>query len=153
MTGRRLSADDRGVSVSVNYALNLVVATLLVSGLLVTTGNVVEDRRESAAESELEVVGNRLAANLEAADRLASVGGSDTDVRVEADLPASVAGATYSVEVNGGSDPHLLLETGTPDVTVRVPIRTSASVESAELGGGDLAIVLADDGDLEVERG
>ncbi|WP_132057564.1 DUF7266 family protein [Halorussus amylolyticus] len=149
---RRPRSDERGVSVTVNYALNLVVATLLVSGLLLATGNVVEDRRESAAEAELEVVGNRLAANLEAAGRLASVGGSDAEVRVEADLPASVAGATYSVEIDDGGE-RLLLETNTPETTVRVPVRTSATVETTRVGGGDIVITLAADGDLEVERG
>lgn len=149
---RRLRADDRGVSVTVNYALNLVVATLLVSVLLTATGNVVEDRRESAAGTELEVVGNRLAAELSAADRLASVGGADAEVRLEADLPGRVAGATYRVEVKtGGSEPHLLLTTETPETSVRVPIRTATSVEPTEVRGGDLTVSLSG-GELEVER-
>jgi len=148
----RLSTDDRGVSVTVSYALNLVVATLLVAVLLTATGNVVEDRRESSARTELSVVGNRLAAELSAADRLASVGGADATVRLDADLPGRVAGATYRIEVNtGGSDPHLLLSTGVPEVSVRVPVRTSTPVEPTEIGGGDLVVSLSG-GQLEVER-
>lgn len=141
--------NDRGVSVTVNYALNLMIATVLVSGLLVATGNVVEDRRESAVESELTVVGDRLVAELSAADRLASVGGSDADVRVEIDLPNAVAGTNYRLAVN---DTRILLTTDAPEVSVRVPIRTRLAVESAALGGGDLVVSLTDSGSLEVER-
>jgi len=158
MTGRRrLGADDRGVSVTVSYALNLVVAALLVAGVLTATGGMVEDRRESTVESELSVVGERAATDLSAADRLAAVRADDpTDdsydddpVSVSVSLPDRVGATRYEITVEE-SPTRLTLASRTPAVTVTVPFVTETPVEPTTVRGGDLRIVLTDDGALEV---
>ena len=65
---------DRGVSTILGYSLNLVVATLVVKGVLIAAGSLVESQRDQAARAELNVVGERLVADLETADRLAQIG-------------------------------------------------------------------------------
>jgi hypothetical protein len=150
---RRLRDDSRGVSVTVNYALNLVVATLLIAGVLTATGGMVEDRRESAVRTELSVVGERVAADLMAADRLVAAGtagvGSDPTVSVAVSLPDRVAGTRYDIAVRT-SPAEIVLESDQPEVTVRVGYHHDTPVESATIRGGDLRIALADDGELEV---
>ena len=142
--------DERAVSVTVSYALNLVVATVLVAGLLTVTGGLVEDRRQSAIQSGLTVVGNRVAADLMSADRLVQAG-SNPDVRIETVLPNRVAGSHYLLTVNASaSDPHLSLRSDDPAVTVNVSFRTTTTVRDGTISGGDLSIVLVDDGSLEV---
>ncbi|MFC7045641.1 hypothetical protein ACFQH6_09700 [Halobacteriaceae archaeon GCM10025711] len=143
--------DDRAVSSTVGFVLNLAIATLLVSSLLIAAGNVVDDRRESAARGELRIVGQRLAANLMTADRLAGAGGET--VRVDADLPDRIAGGSYIVTVNG-SAPRQHIELVSPDTDVRVVVyfESSTTVEDATLDGGDVQVVRAGDGDLEVRR-
>lgn len=148
---RRRAADDRGVSITVNYALNLAIATLLIAALLTATGDMVADRRESATETELEVVGQRLAADVQAVDRLARAGGSDSEVVVETSLPARVAGSTYDIGVTtSGGDTVLELTTDVPEVTVTVPLTTATTVETGSLAGGNVVVTLAADGELEV---
>ncbi|NEU56725.1 hypothetical protein [Halorussus sp. MSC15.2] len=140
---RRLRADDRGVSVTVNYALNLVVATLLIGGVLTATGGMVDDRRESAARTELSVLGERVATDLMAADRLAEVGRGDETVAVSVTLPERVAGARYEVEIDAtASGSTILLRSDHPEVTVRVGFRNATAVESTTVRGGDLRIEL-----------
>ncbi|GAA0198433.1 hypothetical protein ACFFQF_15180 [Haladaptatus pallidirubidus] len=136
---------DRGVSVTVNYALNLVVATLLIAGLLTATGGMVEDQRRDAVRTELQVIGQRLSADVQTADRLVQTGG--TTVAIESSLPERVAGVPYSVTVEPGV---FVLETSRPRVTVRVSFVTTTTVEETAISGGSMTIVRADSGELEV---
>ena len=139
---------DRGVSTAVNYVLTLGITTILVSGLLLAAGGAVDDRRESTTRTTLEVVGQRLAANLMSADRLAGTPDART-VSLGVDLPARVAGSGYTVRVNGSSS-TLVLEAETVDATRRVSIVTSTPVASTTVRGGQLRIVLTPAGELEV---
>lgn len=143
-------SDERAVSVTVNYAMNLAIATVLIAGLLTVTADLVEDRRESATRSELTVVGNRVAADLMSADRLAQAG-DDPAVRIETTLPSQVAGSHYTITIDATpGDPHVILRPVGSSVTVAVPFRNATAVRSGTVAGGDFAIVLADDGRLEV---
>jgi len=140
---------DRALSVTVNYVMSIGIATLLLSVLIVSTGASIEDRREEAIRAELEVVGQRLAASIESADRLAGAGGED--VVLDVALPERLAGKAYEVQVSPGpGSPDLLLETSDPAVSVSVGFTNSTPVESKTVSGGTLRVVLADDGDLEV---
>lgn len=142
--------DDRAVSVTVNYALNLVVATLLIAGLFTATADLVDDRRTEAIDSELTVVGNRLAADLQSADRLAQAGGADATVRIETSLPNVVAGTSYAIDVNAtAGESWIELRASRSEAPVTVPFTNETAVESGSIGGGDV-IVVFDDGALEV---
>lgn len=138
---------DRGVSVTISYVLSLAIATLLITGLLYAAGDVIGDRRESVTRAELRVVGEQISSDLMTADRLAQTG-ADTVV-VEAAGPNMIAGRQYTVAVNATSQ-EVVLETTSPDVTVRVPFRNTTSVADSRAPGGDVQIVLSG-GELEVQ--
>jgi hypothetical protein len=140
---------DRAVSVTVSYALNLAIATVVIAGVLTATGGVVSDQRRNAAQTELQVVGQRLAADIGTADRLATAGGET--VVVTSNLPDRIAGVQYSVTVSGSD---LVLEASHSNVVVRVPFRTKHEVVDTTVAGGDVTIVVtADDaGDGDDER-
>jgi hypothetical protein len=131
---------SRGVSTALGYVLNLGVATLLVTILLLSAGTLVEDQRDRATETELDVVGERLVSDLAAADRLARTNDPST-VRVEADVPVRVAGSYYTVRVNESGSGDVVLNAGRPDVRVVVPFETATEVEFSTVDGGDLAVV------------
>lgn len=142
--------NDRGVSVTVNYVMGLAIATLLMSGLLFASGTMIQDRQESAIRGELDVVGQRLAAGLMTADRLVQSGGDEVTVRLS--MPQRVAGSSFEVAINPSpSGSHLLLESHNPTTTVNVSFVNRTSVEPTTVSGGDVRVVLAADGDLEVE--
>jgi len=150
---QQLQADTRSVSVTVNYALNLVVATLLVGGVLTATGGMVEDRRESAVRTELSVVGERVAADLMAADRLAQVGdhdsaetGEEPTVALSVSLPDRVAATRYEIAIETSPD-RIVLTAENPDVEFVVRYRTDAPVAETTVRGGDLRIALDTDPD------
>lgn len=142
---------DRGVSVTVNYVMTLGIATLLLSSLLVATGEVVDDRSQEAIDTELHVIGERLVASLESADRLVLADGET--VAIDVVLPERVAGAQYRIEVDpaaGGST--LVLATEDPPQQVTVGFANVTAVEATSVSGGGVRIVLAPDGELEVRR-
>lgn len=138
---------DRGVSTVVGYVLVLGITTLLISGLLVTTGGVVDNRQQSTARNALGVVGDRIAANLMAADRLAETGAET--VVVGASLPDRVAAGGYRIAVNSSAS-ELVLEADRADTTVRVSFVASTDVADTQVTGGDVEVVLTAADELEV---
>jgi len=131
---------SRGVSTALGYVLNLGVATLLVTVLLLSAGTLVEDQRDRAVDTELDVVGERVAADLAAADRLARTN-DPTAVRVEADTPARVAGSYYTIAVNESGNGTVVLHADQSDVEVVVPFEATTPVRGSTVDGGDLAVV------------
>ncbi|WP_248897567.1 DUF7266 family protein [Haloplanus halobius] len=141
------AADERAVSTAVSYVLTLGLTTILISGLLIAAGGTVDERQQVTTQASLEVAGQRLAANLMTADRLAETSGT-TAVSVTVDLPAQVSGSTYGVAVDPGAS-RLVLESGSTGVSVVVGFTATTPVDATSVRGGDLRIVL-DSGALEV---
>lgn len=139
---------DRGVSVTVNYVLGLMVATLLITGLLYATGDMVGDRRESTTRGELRVVGEQMATDLATADRLAQTGATDVIIRVSA--PDRINGEGYSVSLNA-TNRQIVVETVDQDVVVSVPVSNTTPVSTSSARGGDVVIVLTGGADEALE--
>ena len=138
--------NDRAVSTAVTWALTMLITTLLITGLLVATGNQIRDRTESVTRSELEVIGQQLVSDLSAADRLAQ---SEADtVTVQSRLPDRVAHGTYRVEISATVD-GTSVRIASGNTAVTVPMANRTAVQNASLPGGDLHISL-DGGILEV---
>lgn len=134
---------DRGVSVVVNYVLTIAITTLLLSGLFVASGSLIQSQSERAIQDELDVLGERLAADLATADRLAaSAEGEDAHVRVTTELPRRVAGTAYSVEITGGDPTEIVLRTSDPAIESSTTVATADVEPASGLRGGDLVIEL-----------
>lgn len=152
-----IQTDERAVSTVVGYVLTLGISSLLIVGLLVATTGYVDSQRQATVRDEMEVLGQHLAFDLEAADRLVQSG--DETVEISRNFPETVTGVTYHVEVDT-SPPGLLttlrLTTDRPEVTVEVDVRTSTSVASSsgdsDIVDGGTVVVEYDgvDGELEV---
>ncbi|WP_049908531.1 MULTISPECIES: DUF7266 family protein [Halorubrum] len=137
---------DRAVSVTVGYVMTLAVATLLLSGLFVAGGSFVETQRERAAQGELTVVGERIAADLGTVDRVASSASpprGNLTVERPLTLPDRVSGTGYRIRIEAsGAAGTIALESEQAGATVEVPFRTSddIAVRNATVDGGDLLI-------------
>jgi hypothetical protein len=142
---------SRGVSTTLGYVLNLGVAAILVTTLMLSAGTLVEDQRERAVRTELDVVGERVAADLSSADRLAraSDGGS---VRYVVEVPARVAGTTYDVEINESGNDTIVLVSDRPRVEVTVPYDAELPVANATTTNDGFVVVYEND-TLEVGHG
>ena len=146
---------ERGVSPVLGYVLTLGISTLLVSGLLIAAGGFVDTQRERTTESELQVIGQQVSADIAAADRLHRTDGA-TDVVIRRELPDSVVGSEYTVFVrsddDGPTDAYLRLTTVRPNVTVEVGVANETNVANSAVGGGEIEISY-DGNALEVTSG
>jgi PKD repeat protein len=128
--------NDRGVSVTVNYVLALAITAILLSGLMVSTSSLVEDRRERVVETELRAVGNQLATDVTRAAVLGRRGG---DATLRRDRPELAGGTSYTVELTGCSGPAsgscLELTAANPSVMVKVPVHNTTAVSLDTVGG------------------
>lgn len=143
---------DRAVSTALNYSLTLSIAALLIVGLLTAGGNFVDGQRTQVVDSELEVIGQRLAADISTADRLVEMDGNPTTVNVTADLPSTVSGSPYSVRVTTrDGNASLQLTTRELGRNVTVPVANTTDIAPGTTSGGDLEIVYDDSNErLEV---
>lgn len=127
----------RGTSTTINYVLAIGIVTLLVSVLLIGSASILDDQRQSAVRTQLEGVGNRMAAEIVAVDRLSRSGG---DVNVSVDRPDEVGGTGYHVELvsspGGTCGAPTCLELTAPetDTTVSVPVGNVTPVTVERIG-------------------
>lgn len=147
---------DRGITMAVTHVLALGISAALLAVLLAGAGAVLETETERAAERSLETVGQELAGEIEAADRVAAGEGAETVAR--ADAPRTVARTGYAVEArddcNGvaGEADCLRLSAHAADATVLVPVSTAADLEPNTVPGGPIEIGV-EDGRVALEGG
>jgi len=159
------SRDDRAVSVAVTHVLAIGIVTILLTGLLISAGNVLDNQKRSSAQEELDTVGNRLASEIASIDRTTTPGADET-VRLDTDHPDRVTGSTYRVELvanddsadcNGplvdDPDACLVLSTSVLDDDRIVPVDVSGDVSVADssASGGQVQVVYQD-GEISIEN-
>lgn len=137
---------DRAVSTALGYVLMLTVATLLVSGLLLATGNFVDGQRDRTTREGLSVAGQQTAGAIETADRLVRTSEADpSTLVVEQRLPRRVAGVGYTIRVRdtgGGAEIELVptdAATGSSR-TVTVPLSNRTAVAATSVQGGRIEV-------------
>lgn len=143
---------DRAVSTVLSFVLTLGISSLLIVGLLVSTGGFVDDQRQGTVRDELNVIGQQIAADIASADRLVQNGG--TDVTISRPFPNEVTGVSYRIRITAsGSVATIKLSTSQPSVTVQASVRTQTTVDGGTtLSGGDVQIVYTGS-QLEVQNG
>ncbi|RCU46276.1 hypothetical protein DU504_02530 [Haloplanus salinus] len=133
--------DRRATSTALGYVLSLGIAGILVSGLIVAGGGLVEDQRDQSARIELQVIGQTVADDLASAGRLADC--DSCTVRLRIDVPSRVAGDAYRiriVEVDPPTVHRLVLTTGRSDAAANVTVRTRRPVAETTVTGGTLIV-------------
>lgn len=147
---RRTGGGGRAQSTALDYTLSLALATIVITGLFIAAGDFVSSQRERVVRTELGVLGERIIADLTAADRLVEAGSGSTTVIVNQSLPQQVTGVPYRITVNvNGGDQWMNLSTQTPDVSVAIRFDTGTAVAERSVTGGDVSVVYTG-GKLEV---
>jgi len=123
-------ASERAVTPALTYVFAIGITTVLVSGLLIASSGLVDERRQTTVREELEIVGERLAASVSTLDAASDSGGT-TSRRIE--IPATILDTEYYVAITGcptGTDTCLELRTADPslDVTVTVPVDNRSTI-------------------------
>jgi hypothetical protein len=146
--------DRRATSTALGYVLTLGITSLLISGLLIAGGGLMEGQRDQTARIELEVIGQTVADDLSSAARLADC--DSCDLRLRIDVPSRVAGEAYLIEIIEVSPPdtyRLALTTGQSNVAVNVTARTARPVAETTVTGGPMIVEYDPaSGQLEVQN-
>lgn len=159
---RRLRGDDRAVSVAITHVLTIGITAILISGLMIGAGSMLDSEKERGAKTSLETTGERLAGEIASVDRLAD--GSDT-VTLRVDHPRRVSGSSYSIDMNADGDcsSFLLEESDTcltltahgEDAEVHVPMTVDGDIDTdASVRGGPITIKYdGSTGEITLESG
>ena len=147
-------SDDRGVSTTLGYTLTLAITAILMSGLLIAGGTLVDDQRERIAEDELSVTSEQLAGGLTDADQLAGTMSGGV-LKVQVWLPERIAGGPYTIELENHptaadqpANSTIHAEAQDVEATGELSLRTSVPVANQTVVGGPLVITHRDaDGD------
>jgi hypothetical protein len=156
---RCVLTDERGLSTTLGYSLTLTITAILITGLLIAGGTLIDDQRERIAEEELSVTVEQLASGFSDADRLASTS-TDGELRVTVWLPDRIAGGQYIITTENHStaagqpaSATIVAEAQAVDVTTELSLRTNVPVANRTVDGGPLVIGHRDgdgDGDREL---
>lgn len=139
-------SDDRAVSVAVTHVLTIGITTILISGLLLGAGSVLDQQREATTEGELRAIGDRIATDMvTAADRGQRTEG---DVTVRTRYDATMGGG-YTVTLDTREEcfarEHaegcLEVRSHGTDAEVEVPVTVSdAAIENSTATSGSLVV-------------
>lgn len=142
---------ERGVSTVVSYVLTLGIVAILSTTLLASFAPFVTNQQQDAAQSTLSVLGDDIAGDVDAVDRLATRSGTTETVEFRTRLPDRVGGSRYEVRIenatDGGGPPYdyeITLHTLDFEANAIVSLRTRTPVETRPetdpLDGGVLRI-------------
>jgi hypothetical protein len=134
-------SDNRALSVAVTHALTVAISTILVSGLIVGAGALLESQEQSVGENQLEEIGSDAVTYINTFDRLNETGENVT-VSAAPDYPERIVGSyRYTIQLNQNS---LEVRSAALDRSVEYPIETDTNVTSSSVSGSDLKINLCE---------
>ncbi|MFC7073653.1 hypothetical protein ACFQJ7_15360 [Halovenus rubra] len=126
--------DNRAVSIAVAHGLTLAITTILISGLLLGAGDLLEAQEQRAAKAQFDEIGGDLVAQLNTLDRLNSTG-DEVNVTVQPEYPEQVASGRWNLELQSGSESStyttasvIRIESPSHDRTIEYPLSNSTSI-------------------------
>lgn len=146
--------DDRAVSIAVTHALTLAITTVLVSGLLVGAGTLLDGQERRVAESQFDEIGSDLTAQINTVDRLNETG-DDVEVSVQPEYPEHVAGQRWNLELVDG-DASETYETASVvrihsphhDRTIEYPLSNTTAIDYGSPANSYAPVLSLCDGEI-----
>lgn len=126
--------EDRAVSITVTHVMTVGITTILIAGLFIGAGNMLQDQTQRSGDREIRSVGDRHATEIVTASVRGIENSGDVDVRSR--QPATAVGGSYTVALTNSSacferdyyDGCLALESAGSDISAEVPISTPEDV-------------------------
>ncbi|MFB6185035.1 MAG: hypothetical protein ABEI96_10810 [Haloarculaceae archaeon] len=149
-----LRENDRGASTVVTHAMTFTITAMLITGLLVGAGTLLDDQRKRAVRTQLTDLGGQMVRQLQAVDDLYRTDNDVATLTVRTDYPATVAGSSYTVALrHEDGDAYLHLTTTTPTLDLRFRVATRTSVVESRAAPESLTICLAAPRRLAISEG
>ena len=136
---------EKAVSITAGFVINLGIATTLIALMFFLFQGIFTQVQDDTAGSEMRVVGEKVSAELEKADRLAQQGNGSIDTR----LPTFEQ--SYTVTITGESDGQIILNSGAAEATVNYSVQSDIDDEYSTSNGGRIEMRYANVGDGRIE--
>lgn len=142
---------DRAVSVAVTHALTIAISTVLVSGLIIGAGTLLESQEQNVGEDQLREVGSDAASYINTFDRLNRTGENVT-VTAEPDYPERILDSyRYTIALNSTGTSRLIVRSEQLGRSVEYPIETHTTVTNSATSGADVTISLCEGDRITLE--
>lgn len=138
----RFRDDTRGASITVTHALTIGITTILISGLLLSSGSLLRDQQERVTERAFNDIGESIVNEVLRIDRLAE-GDVNSDITSRVPYTQRVGGQNYEIAIDTLPNGNGVITVKTIDGTIDVPVRvrTEASICEREVNGGPIKVV------------
>lgn len=141
----RPNPSRRAVSSAVTYSFIVVITLTLTGGLVVGTDALIQDQRQEVVTDQLDVVGQRLVATVETADRLSATANGPDSLAITRPFPDRLAGSAYRIRVvndPSATDATVYVETvdGDVSIAVRVRLRSASGIRETTVAGGETRV-------------
>ena len=143
---------DRAVSVAITHALTVAITAVLISGLLIGAGQLLDEQEDRAATEQFSEIGGDLLSHINSLDRLNGTG-NEVNVTVEPNYPGQVVGNPYQINITDDDSSYpfdteyaLVITSDVLDQPRQYPLNTTADLdETARVQGGEVLICLRND--------
>jgi len=136
---------EKAVSITAGFIINLGIATTLIALMFFLFQGLFTQVQDDTAGSEIRVVGEKVSAELEKADRLAQQGNGT----IETKLPTFEQ--SYRLTITGESDGQVILNSGSVQTDVNYSVRSDIVDEYSAANGGTINIRYENAGDGRIE--
>jgi hypothetical protein len=134
--------DTRAVSIAITHALTVAITTVLVSGLLISSGTLLESQEERVGTEQLSEIGSDLVSYINEFDRLNETG-TDVTATVRPNYPDRIVD-TYVYNVELYDDGTLEVRSNRLGKSVEYEIDTDTDIEGGNAASGNIEINLCE---------
>jgi hypothetical protein len=134
--------DTRAVSIAITHALTVAITTILVSGLLISSGTLLESQEERVGDQQLEEIGSDVVSYINEFDRLNETG-TDVTAAVRPNYPDRIVD-TYVYNIELYDDGTLEVRSNRLGQSVSYEVDTDTNIEGGTVASGNIEINLCD---------
>lgn len=149
---------DRALSTAITHPLTLAITAVLISALLLGSGQVLEEQENRAAREQLSEIGSDVVSQIERLDSLNGTG-ERVNASVRLSYPDRVAGEDYTINVTDDDDSfpfetdHALeIRSRGLDQPVQYPLVTDTTLDARSRAQGGTVALCLEGGDLALGR-
>lgn len=139
------SEDERAVSVAVTHALTIAITTVLVSGLLIASGGLLDTQKQHIGQDQLEEIGSDATSHIDSFDRM-NQKAADVETAVEPEYPHRVVESyRYEFHLHDNGDYGTLeISSDQLGVSAEFDIETATELRESSVSGNDVEISLCE---------
>lgn len=131
--------DTRAVSPAVTQALTIGISTILITGLLVSGGQYIEERQENTVRTGLQDIGSGVTSDLVRLDQFPT-GTLENELSFTSEYPDRLAGQGYRIEVVDGSPVTITVSSTVESLSTTVRFESDTDVCDSTVGGGTVTV-------------